>query len=103
MKLIVTEHAEKRAKERLGLNKKSVQRQGELALRKGVPHSKTKGKLRRWVDHEGMRADKHASLYVVYNSHLFIFSDKPKKEERYLITILKVPTYLLKNINNYIK
>lgn len=70
MSLIITKHAEKRAKERLGLNKKAVQRQGELALDKGISHGQTKSRLKRWIDKEATKIGSFASDYKIGRAHV---------------------------------
>lgn len=101
MGVIITKHAEKRAKERIGLNKKAVQRQGELALEKGVCHNKTKGNLKKWIDKEATKIGSFASDYILYNSHLFIFRNCG--EDKVLITMIPVPSNLMSKIKSYIK
>ena len=101
MSLIITKHAEKRAKERLGLNKKAVQRQGELALDKGISHGQTKSRLKRWIDKEATKIGSFASDYIIYNSHLFIFRNCD--ENKALITMIPVPSNRMSKIKSYIK
>lgn len=45
MKVEITHHAEQRMRERLGLNKKSIERIAQKALDEGIKHSETKGNL----------------------------------------------------------
>src|SRR5699024_1874046 len=101
MKVVITDHADDRRK-RLGRSKKAMERQAELALERGVPHSKTKGKLKKWIDSEAIHSN-HQKMneYIIFNNHLFLF--RHNEDERILVTMSKVPTKYAKNINNYIK
>lgn len=101
MKIQVTKHAEERGKSRLGLNKKAVLRQAQLAYKRGYHHSQTKGNLKKWIDKEATKIGSFASDYIIYNSHLFIFRNCG--EDKALITMIPVPSNLLGKINNYIK
>lgn len=48
--IIVTKHAERRIRQRLGINKKSTEKAAEKALQFGIAHSEAKGKLSRHMD-----------------------------------------------------
>ncbi|MFV0394980.1 MAG: hypothetical protein ACK5LC_11405 [Coprobacillaceae bacterium] len=93
----VTKHGSKRIKERLNIKKSSHDRLANAALKKGYRHNQIKGNLRKWIDKQILNKDiKHKP--IVYNSSLFIFSVSGNK----LITVIKLPTNLQKNINDYI-
>ena len=97
----VTKHAEERGKSRLGLSKRAVLRQAQLAYERGYPHSHTKGNLRKWIDKEATKLNCYASDYVVYNSGLFIFRNVD--DAKILITVLNIPSNLTRNLKSYIK
>lgn len=87
MTVIVTRHAEKRLKERIGLSKKALQRAAETAYDKGVKHHETTGNLNKWV----------TSLYFnncaannirLYNDKAWIFAGQN------LVTVIQVPASL---------
>ena len=46
--LIVTHHAKKRLKQRMGINKKSYDKISKRALEEGLKHSETSGLLRKY-------------------------------------------------------
>jgi hypothetical protein len=52
--VVVTKHAEKRMRERMGINKRSVQKVAQKALEQGLSHSETKGQLRRYLDKQAI-------------------------------------------------
>lgn len=68
----VSEHGVKRLRQRLGLNKSSVQREVERALEKGTPRTELSGRIRRTLDAMWHRYG-HYGDYRVYRGHVFIF------------------------------
>lgn len=85
--VVVTRHAEKRIRQRLGLNKKSTEKAAEKALRFGVTHAETKGKLCRHLD--GIFLLNHRPTNMrVYNHSVYLFRDTK------LITVLPLPNSL---------
>lgn len=102
MNVEISSHATDRCRERLGINKRAVERQANLAYNRGYYHNQMKGALRKWVDHEALNAPVPVSLYIYYNNHLFLFQKKDKGERVVLVTMLKVPTKIMKNIGNYL-
>lgn len=93
----VTKTGAKRTNEKIGIPKKSIERQFQLALDRGYRHGQTKGQLNKWVTSVSL-AKKYPTSCIVYNNHLFVTNNYET-----LITVLKVPTNLSKNINSYIK
>lgn len=89
-----------RGKERLGLNSKAIRRQAQLAFERGYSHKKTKGHLRKWIDREGAKVGAPATDYIMYNSHLFIFTTVNGVKN--LVTILTVPSNIINRISNYV-
>lgn len=89
----VTRHGMKRLKERSGIPKKSAERQSNMAIQRGIPHGKMTGSLFKWVTSKALN-EKKKGHYFFYNNSLFIF-----KDER-LITIIPLPTNLLKQASN---
>lgn len=104
MEIEVPAHAAQRIKERIGLKKKAVQRQGELAWERGIKHGQLKGQLRKWVDREALGHRPKANYYIIFNNHLFFFrKGEPANEKVVVLSMIKVPQRLLSNINNLIK
>lgn len=91
--VIVSKHAEKRLKERLGLQKKSIQRSAEIAFTKGIKHSETNGNLSKWVTSVYFN-NKAANNIRLYNDKAWIFTDNR------LITVLQIPSSLKKSMED---
>ncbi len=81
---IVTHHAEKRIRQRLGINKSAVDRTAEKALQYGITHAETKGKLSRHLDGIFLLNYKPTNLRV-YNHSVYLFNGTT------LITVLLLP------------
>lgn len=71
---IVTTHAEKRAKQRLGLPRKAVKRLATEALESGVPREKFGGSIRRYLDKVYLSKEKEPDIYIKAQN-LFIFQN----------------------------
>ena len=100
-KLEVSEHAEKRLKERSGLNKKSVQKMAERAYEQGIKHSETKGNLRKYISGLTNEHRKKGTDIRVYGDKAFIFVQKqhwydPSMDYVILVTVLQIPSNLKK-------
>lgn len=93
----VTKSGAKKTNEKIGIPKKSIERQFELALERGYRHGQTKGRLYKWITSVAL-SGKYSRSCIVYNNHLFI-TDK----NEVLITVLKIPANLSKDINSFIK
>lgn len=87
--MTLTKHASDRVIERMGINKKSVDRVAHLALERGYAHSETKGNLNKFIN-KLFLAHGNANNIKVYNSHAFMFINEK------LVTVIKLPT----NVNN---
>lgn len=93
---IVTKHAEKRLKERLGLTKKSLQRITDRAYTDGISHKETKGNLKKWMDSVYLK-EKTANNMKLYGDKIFLF------DRNILITILPIPNNLKNDVNRLMK
>lgn len=83
-KAVVTRHGEKRVKERIGLSKKSVQKNAGKALLEGITHSEAKGSLSKYLD--GIYLLKRCSNNMrVYNRMVYLFRGN------ILMTVLLLP------------
>lgn len=80
---IMTDHGEQRIKERVG--KKVPLGIAASALRDGISHSETSGKLRKYMDKLYLTARK-ANNSRIYNRNVYLFHDDV------LITVLNLPS-----------
>ncbi len=92
----VTRHGEKRLKERMGIPKKSCERQYQMAMERGLPHGKMTGSLYKWVTAQAFKQPVKGHYYI-YSNNLFIV-----KQEA-LVTVIPLPANLLKAAATQIK
>lgn len=83
----VTTHAGKRIRERIGVNKKSVQAISDRALQRGLSHSELTGKLKRYIDKLYLKG-RIANNIKVYAEKVYLFKNTT------LITVISLPTGL---------
>lgn len=89
--LVVTKHAQKRLKERCGVNKKSADRMAKKAYEFGMTHSETTGNLKKWVD--GLYFyNETANQIRLYGDKAYIFHNQK------LITVIQIPHNLVKYV-----
>jgi hypothetical protein len=84
MEVIITDHANKRVKERVGLPKKAIKKYAQAAFDKGIRHSSAKGRLKRWLDSLYLERKKANNLRVL-GRHVYVFNNNA------LITVLHLP------------
>jgi len=80
----VTKHGTKRIRQRLGLNKKSVEKQAQKALNYGVSHKEATGKLCQYMNGVFLLNYRPTNMRA-YNRMLYLF-----REDK-LITVLHLP------------
>lgn len=80
----VTKHGTKRIRQRLGLNKKSVDKQAQKALKHGISHKEATGKLCEYMNGVFLMNFRPTNMRV-YNRMLYLFRDNK------LITVLPLP------------
>lgn len=84
-----TKHAERRIKQRCGIQLGSSTRFADLALERGLTHSQTTGSLKRFID--GLYLDKKLANNIrVYGDKVFLFRGTT------LITVVQLPQKYLK-------
>jgi len=84
----ITDHAYKRAKERLGLSKVAFDRICAKTIKTGITHEKTKGRLYKWLTSVAMSKKFKPSLYLYSDFTLICLAET-------IITVLKTPRNLL--------
>jgi len=87
--LYITNHAEDRFKERVGLPKRLAAKNAALALERGITHAEATGKLRHYFDKLYM-AQETANNIRIYCGNVYIFSYDT------LITVFPLPQSLRK-------
>ena len=85
MVTLVSKHAIKRMKERLGLPKKACQKASDIAFEKGVKHSNTKGRIHKFFTYLYHR-NKTANNLRVYGKYVYVFAGNT------LITVVPLPS-----------
>lgn len=94
--MIPTKHCYRRAKQRLGLNKKAFESICKKALKYGLQMNELKGDLRKWVVAKVLqyRCKKHI---VIYSDFILLYNNT------HFVTVLKIPHNLQKSCNQQIK
>lgn len=87
---LITEHAERRVRERVGVPKRGVRKNAALALERGVGYDDAAGALRRYIAHLYELHEHAANNIRIYNSVVYIFAYDV------LITVLQLPPHLRK-------
>lgn len=97
MNVIVTDHAEQRAKERAGLPAKSVKRIAEKALLKGIKEECLKGDVSSWVN---SKLNNHADnrTFYLYGDKAWVFAKEAGN--LVLITLLQLPNEICRKAKN---
>lgn len=90
---IVTSHGSERMRERMGLNKKSLDEVCNKALSRGIKHGDTSGALRKYLDGIYM-SHRHSNNTRIYNHKVFVFNGE------ILITVLNLPNRFKGQVNN---
>lgn len=93
----VTNHAEKRMKKRMGINKKDIDKIAKKAIEGGIMHSETKGQLHHYLDKVFLSHRTGANIRI-YQQKIFIFTSNFT-----LVTVLPVPTNLINTVNKISK
>lgn len=83
--LKVSRHGERRARERVGLPKRAVERNAQRALTEGIGYREATGALRRYLGWLYERYDGNGNNIRIYGDKVWIFHDG------ILITVLNVP------------
>lgn len=96
LKIRVSYHAEKRMRERMGLNKKSIERIAQRAYETGVRHCDCKGNLRKYISHV-WENNKNANNIRIYSDKVFVFCDD------LLITVFHLPRDLVREKEYLVK
>lgn len=91
--VVITDHAHKRLKERLGLPKSARQRMVQKAFDEGWTHADARGRLKRFLDGKWLEHRDCANVRI-FAEHLYFFA------ENRLVTVYEVPKNLRGGIPN---
>ena len=89
MSLYITNHGERRFKERTGLPKRLVTKQAALALERGIAHAEATGQLRKYFDKLYL-AQENANNIRIYCGMVYVFAYDT------LVTVFPLPQGLRK-------
>lgn len=92
----ISKHAEERLKTRCGFNKETSERMAQRAFEEGITHSKTKGRLNKWVTRLYFR-NKNANNIRLYGDKAYIFCNE------ILVTVIQIPVSLMKDLKKMVK
>ena len=82
--IYITDHGQKRFKQRSGLPKRLVTQKAQEAVERGLRPSDTAGRLRRYIE-DLQKNDRRADRVYLYNNLLYMFRGKM------LVTVLVLP------------
>lgn len=85
--IVVTDHADTRLKERLGLPRSARQKAAERAFEQGKTHGDARGRLKRYLDRCWLQ-HKNCNNVRIHAEHLWFFAG------RHLVTVYEVPKKL---------
>lgn len=97
MNVIVTKHAQQRAKERAGLPAKSVERIAQKALEKGIEDTCLKGEVSGWV-YNKLNNHSEGRKFYLYGDKAWVFTEE--NGAHVLITLLQLPSALVRKALN---
>jgi len=83
----LSNHGKERLHERVGLSKKSVEKNALLALENGLTHSDTTGRLNKYITKLYLQG-RNANNIRVYNHYVYLFAGNT------LITVMHLPQNL---------
>jgi hypothetical protein len=84
MKQEITDHAEERVRKRVGIPRKAVKKNAEIALEKGVTHKECSGRLKKYVDYLYL-SHRRGNNIRLWGDHVYIFTTEK------LITVFPIP------------
>ena len=97
MEHTITNHARKRVAKRMGIPKKAVDRQFQLALEKGYHRKDLKGRVKKYLDKECLKDEISPKDAILYNNFCFLIG-----KNNVLITVYPIPGNLSNRVNAYI-
>ena len=82
--IIISPHSKDRMKERLGMNKKSIEKHAKKAYADGLKHSETSGRLNKYITMLYFKKE-IANNIRIYHHYVYVF------KEGILLTVIPLP------------
>jgi hypothetical protein len=88
MTIQLTKHALDRAKERLGVKESGLTKLAKRAMKRGISHKKSKGRVRKFFDglHTNPLYSNSVNNVRIYGEYVYLFNGSK------LVTLFEVPT-----------
>jgi hypothetical protein len=86
---IVTRHANKRIRERVGISKSASKNLAKKVLKDGLDSSELEGKIKEYVDKVSSKS-KNGNNIKFFNDKIYIFANE------FLLTVIPLPKHLMK-------
>jgi len=93
---VITKHADKRMRERIGIPRKALKKKAEIALERGVAHKECTGRLKKYVDWVFLSHVKGSDIRL-FGEHVYIFTNSR------LVTVLPLPNIYKDAVRKLIK
>ncbi|MEI4281742.1 hypothetical protein [Tetragenococcus halophilus] len=94
----ISMHGRGRIAKRMGIPKKAVDRQFNLAIEKGYRRKDLKGRIVKWMTKIMYKNELSPKEVIVYNNFCFVIS-----KDDVLVTVFSIPSNLSKHINDFVK
>ena len=91
MSIVITEHAQQRARERLNWSRASLERMVDRVFYFGIAVDRARGRVARYLEAAQDTAD---VMVRAYGEHLYIFAQDPLHADIALVTVYEVPVPL---------
>lgn len=91
--VVMTDHAQNRTRERVGLPKRVAEKNAERAFLEGISHSEVSGSLKRYVDGLYLSGRK-ANNIRIYCGNVYLFTGNT------LITVIPLPAKYRKTVES---
>lgn len=98
LNIIVTDHAYKRAKERMGLSKGATVKMSRIAYDRGIRHTETRGRLHKYIDERCTSDTRKGNDVRIYGEFVYCFlthkGGRNNKDTTRLLTVYGIPNEL---------
>lgn len=88
MSIVITEHAQQRARERLNWSRASLERMVDRVFYFGIPVDRARGQVARYL---AARETEDGDIVRAYGEHIFVFGTATALADIALITVFEAP------------